>query len=118
MSDYIRRFRRHSFQQRYDESKRMRTKYPDRCCVVVGRVDNSPIPDIDRHKFLVPRDLSVGQFMYVVRQRIRLRPEQSIFMFAGNSIPPVGATISTIYHEYADSDGFLYFTYAGENTFG
>lgn len=96
----------------------MKQKYPSRCCVVVGRVDNSPVPDIDKHKFLVPQDLSVGQFMYVLRSRMQLRPEQSIFMFVGNSIPPACAMIGTVFQEHASPDGFLYFTYAGENTFG
>ena len=28
------------------------------------------------------------------------------------------AMMSSIYEEYKDEDGFLYFTYSGENTFG
>ena len=118
MSRFIREFQQFPFQKRSEESARMKQKYPDRCCVVVGRIDNTHVPDLDRHKFLVPHDLTIGQFMYVIRNRMPLRAEQSIFMFCGNSIPPVSAIIGNIYHEYAASDGFLYITYAGENTFG
>jgi len=36
----------------------------------------------------VPADLSVGQFTYVIRKRIRLPPEKAIFIFVNNYIPP------------------------------
>ena len=34
--------------------------------------DKSDVPEIDQNKFLVPADLSVGQFVYVIRKRISL----------------------------------------------
>lgn len=36
----------------------------------------------------MPADLSVGQFTYVIRKRIRLPPEKAIFIFVNNYIPP------------------------------
>lgn len=36
----------------------------------------------------MPADLSVGQFIYVIRKRIRLPPEKAIFIFINNYIPP------------------------------
>ena len=33
-------------------------------------------------------------------------------------IPPTSASLKEIYDEHKDEDGFLYMTYAGENTFG
>jgi len=39
----------------------------------------------------VPADLTVGQFVYVIRKRIRVSPEQAIFMFVRNVLPPTGA---------------------------
>ncbi|THG12816.1 hypothetical protein TEA_016146 [Camellia sinensis var. sinensis] len=68
--------------------------------------------------YLVPADLTVGQFVYVVRKRIKLSAEKAIFIFVKNILPPTAAMMSAIYEENKDEDGFLYMTYSGENTFG
>lgn len=41
-------------------------------------------------RYLVPADLSVGQFVYVVRKRIKLEAEKAIFVFVKNTLPPTG----------------------------
>ncbi|KAH8488404.1 hypothetical protein H0E87_024174 [Populus deltoides] len=68
--------------------------------------------------YLVPADLTVGQFVYVIRKRIKLSAEKAIFIFVDNVLPPTGAIMSSIYDEKKDEDAFLYVTYSGENTFG
>lgn len=55
--------------------------------VVVERVKKSNIADIDKHKFLVPHDISVAQFIWIIRKRIHLPPERSLFLFVGKVIP-------------------------------
>lgn len=42
-------------------------------------------------RYLVPSDLTVGQFVYVIRKRIKLSPEKAIFIFVKNVLPPTGA---------------------------
>ena len=69
-------------------------------------------------RYLVPADLTVGQFVYVIRKRIKLSPEKAIFIFVNNVLPPTAALMSSIYDEHKDDDGFLYIAYSGENTFG
>jgi hypothetical protein len=70
------------------------------------------------NRYLVPADLTVGQFVYVIRKRIRLSPEKAIFVFVRNVLPPTAALMSSVYEDHKDEDGFLYVTYSGENTFG
>lgn len=41
-------------------------------------------------RYLVPSDLTVGQFVYVIRKRIKVSPEKAIFMFVRNVLPPTG----------------------------
>eukprot|EP00249_Psilotum_nudum_P018112 c26643_g3_i2 orf=483-860(+) len=108
----------HPLEKRQSEAARIRDKYPDRIPVIVERAEKSDIPDIDKKKFLVPADLTVGQFVYVIRKRIKLSPEKAIFIFVKETLPPTAAMISAIYEEHRDEDGFLYVTYSGENTFG
>lgn len=93
--------------------------------VIVERAESSKsIPDIDKKKwvtwsrwhatessqqprahqqrcmhacrrYLVPADLTVGQFVYVIRKRIKLSPEKAIFIFIDNKLPPSGACVAS-----------------------
>ncbi len=65
-----------------------------------------------------PARRAVGQFVHVIRKRIKLTPEKAIFIFVNNVLPPNPALMATIYDEHRDEDGFLYVTYNGESTFG
>jgi GABA(A) receptor-associated protein len=108
----------HPLEQRKAEAERIRQKYPNRIPVICEKVEKSDIPTIDKKKYLVPADLTVGQFIYVIRKRIKLSPEKAIFVFVNNVLPPTATLMSQIYDEYKDEDGFLYISYSGENTFG
>lgn len=108
----------HSLEKRQAEARRIREKYPDRIPVIVEKADRSDIPDIDKKKYLVPSDLTVGQFVYVIRKRIKLNPEKAIFIFVRNMLPPTAALMMTVYEDHKDEDGFLYITYSGESSFG
>ena len=117
MSDFK---KNNSFEDRLKESTNIKEKHPTRTPIIVERFDKNKdnIPDIDKHKFLVPNDLTVGQFLYVIRKRIKLSPEQAIFIYVNNILPSTSEKIIKIYDEHCDSDGFLYIQYSGENIFG
>ena len=100
------------------ESIKITTKYPERIPVIVEKNQNSDIANIDKNKYLVPKDLTVGQLVYVIRKRIKMPPEMALFIYIKNIIPPQYELVSNIYNTYKDDDGFLYITYSGENTFG
>merc|ERR1719178_115862 len=106
----------HSLEKRQSEAERIRAKYPDRVPVICERADRSgDIPDIDKKKYLVPADLTVGQFQYVIRKRIKLEPSKALFIFVNSSTPPTSSLMSTVYEESRDEDGFLYVLYSGES---
>lgn len=106
--------------QRVIESSKVRQKFPGRIPVIVEKAERSgsDIPDIDKSKFLVPGDLSFGQFIYVIRKRMMLPPDKAIFLFINNLLIPSSTFMVEIYNSYADADGFLYVIYNGESTFG
>lgn len=62
------------------------------------------VPNLDRNKYLVPIDLTVGQFYYLIRKRIELKPEQALFFFVDNTIPPTSATMGALYEVCAYSN--------------
>ncbi|GBL49031.1 ubiquitin-like protein atg8 [Candidozyma auris] len=106
------------FDKRKSESTRILQRFKDRLPVICEKVENSDIQEIDKRKYLVPGDLTVGQFVYVIRKRIKLPSEKAIFIFVNDILPPTAALMSTVYEEHKDEDGFLYVLYSGENTFG
>merc|ERR1712039_958610 len=108
----------HPFDKRKKEADRIIKKYPERIPVICEKASQSDISDIDKKKYLVPSDLTVGQFVYVIRKRIKLAPEKAIFIFVNNTLPSTAALMSQIYKDHKDEDGFLYVTYSVENTFG
>jgi GABA(A) receptor-associated protein len=109
----------HSFTKRHSEAMRIRQKYPDRIPIYVTKNPScKEIPEIKKKKYLVPLDLTIGQFIFVLRKRIELPPEKALFLFIKNVLPPTAALVSQVYEENANDDGFLYMVYSGENTFG
>ena len=107
-----------SFEKRKAESQRLLEKYTTRVPVVVTKCTKSTIDDIDKKKYLVPCDQTVGQMVYVIRRRIKLDQQKAIFVFINNVLPPTSALMSEMYNQHKHEDGFLYITYSGENTFG
>ena len=79
---------KYSFESRKSESKRIMERYPDRIPIIVEKSKNSDIKEIDKKKYLVPRDLTVGQFIFVIRKRIDLSSEQAIYIFINNKLIP------------------------------
>ena len=106
------------FEKKYIESKRIREKYPERVPVIVEKAKGCNLNDIDKKKYLVPCDITIGQFISIIRQRIKLAPDKAIFIFINNVLPPTSATIYSIYNEMKHGDGFLYIYYNGESVFG
>ena len=106
------------FEKRKEEAKRILEKYPDRVPVICERV-NKTVPDMDKRKFLVPKDITIGNFMYVIRKRMSISPDKSIFLFVNDTtLVPIAKEMGIIYDEEKDKDGFLYIAYGGESTFG
>lgn len=107
------------FEKRKAEVERLREKYVDRVPVIVEKAASSQkMPSIDKKKYLVPESMTFGQFIHVIRKRVKLAPEQAIFVFVNNVLPPSAATMGQIYAEHKDECGYLMAQYSGENSFG
>jgi GABA(A) receptor-associated protein len=105
-----------SFDVRQRESMRMMSKYPDRIPCIVETCDDI---SLDKQKYLVPGDLTIGQLIFVIRKRVHLPQTDALFMFtAQNILPPTSALVSNVYRNFKDADGFLYFKISKENVFG
>jgi len=101
-------------QQRRDDVLRLLKRYPDKIPVYVEG------ENISQNKFLVPYDITVCQFLYMLREKVLLTPNESIFVFFGTrkQIMPSNMIIREIYDILKDDDDMLYAFYSKENVFG
>lgn len=109
--------------------------------MIVEKAPKSRIGELDKKKYLVPSDLTVGQFYFLIRKRVHLRPEDALFFFVNNVIPPTSATMGSLYNvsflkyiqgqyqnvriivkiifqDHREEDFFLYIAYSDENVYG
>lgn len=108
----------HDFEKRRQEGEKIRKKYPDRIPVIVEKAPKARIGELDKKKYLVPSDLTVGQFYFLIRKRIHLRPEDALFFFVNNCIPPTSYTMGALYQEHHEEDYFLYIAFSDESVYG
>ena len=110
---------KYPFKQRKIDCSQILLKYPDRIPVICEKHPYSRnAPDIDKRKYLVGFDLTIGQFISVIRKRMSLKPEVGLYIFINNSIPSNSSLLQHLFLDYKDDDGFLYINYDVENTFG
>ena len=114
MTDFQKKF---SLEQRKSEVLRILTKYPNRLPVICERLRDT-LPPLNKKKYLVPFELTIGQFIYVIRRRMTIPPEKAIYIFINNILPCSSSSMGSIYEEHKHEDGFLYIRCSGENTFG
>ena len=108
----------YSFESRANEATRVLLKYPDRVPIICEKTQQKDLPDIDRNKYLAPMKLTIGEFTHVIRQRIKLKPEEALFLFINNKLLPCSTLMGQIYENERETDGFLYIKYSKENVFG
>jgi GABA(A) receptor-associated protein len=108
----------HTFDVRKNESRKITLKYPTKIPIIVEKYNKCKLNDIDKKKYLVPKDMLMSQFIYVIRKRIKLTESQALFVMVNNQLASSNAQLADVYEKYCNEDGFLYITYTSENTFG
>ena len=77
------------------------------------------LPHLDKIKYFVPKQLTMGQFVSVIRMRMKLTQEQSLYFLINNKrVVSMTSTMQQVYDEMKDDDGFVYMTYASLDMFG
>ena len=104
--------------ERLQESEKVLYEYPDKVPVICEKDTRVYNCEIKKRKYLVAKDLTIGQFMYIIRKQIQMNSSMGLFLFTKGTIPSSSENMGNIYKKYKDSDGYLYMNYAFENTFG
>lgn len=118
------------FDKRAAEALSIRAKYPNRIPVICEKSSKCDLPEIEKKKFLVPMNMLVGEFKYIIHKHITQSNvtqnsglkipayEKTIYLFVNNTIPKAGSLMQEVYEQYVSDDGFLYLQYGSENAFG
>jgi GABA(A) receptor-associated protein len=109
--------KKYTYHERIIRSFNLLKKYPDRIPIICTTGDKN-LPKFKKTKYLVPRNIILVEFIYLLRKQINLPREMSMYLLIGPNIQVSSQLVSRIYEEYKDRDGFLYVQCFGENTFG
>lgn len=108
----------HEFSKRQQMANDILSRHKEHIPIIVEAIPKTSLPDIEKHKYLVPKEFTLSQFIIIIRKRIKMTSEQSIYLFINNSIPRLTDTVWDAYQRHKDPDGFLYILYGGETSFG
>ena len=101
-----------------ESARKIRAAHPDRIPVILTMDPRSSLPTPDKVKFLVPRDYTIQQFIFLLRRRLRLPPEKALYVYINRQFPAANQTMKDMDATNRHVDGFLYVTVASESTFG
>jgi GABA(A) receptor-associated protein len=105
-------------EDRTNESSKIIAKYPQRIPIIVEKAKGCRLKDIQKNKYLAPRDMAMCQFVFTVRKKIELQPSEAIFLMVDGHLVQSSILLAEVYEKHKDEDGFLYMIYTSENTFG
>ena len=103
-----------------EEFHKLSRTFPDRIPVFVLRAKGCApdVPHLLKKKFIVPKSLNVGQFVYIIRRQMSMSSEMAMFLFVGNTLPTTGTLMVELYQQHKSEDGALRVTYTSESVFG
>lgn len=111
---------KHKFEDRCEVSKGILAQHPTMIPIICepSARCNLDLTHYTKVKYLVPREITIGRFLLIIRTQMQLKPETAMFLFVNDTLPPTSSLVNDIYEHHKNADGFLYMEFVGENTFG
>jgi len=120
--EFFAKFRKDDWTQRLAKARHVLQEYPSRVPVIVDRgTPETPNLKEDHHRYVVPQDHTMGQFLNILRKNLpACTSAQGLMLhtYPQNTCEPLSKTLGQVYSEFQDRDAFLYLTISLENMFG
>jgi GABA(A) receptor-associated protein len=72
-----------------------------------------------QNKFLISRDYSFLEFSQLLRNKLKLNANESLYLVAGaTTIPSPEVSMARLYETARDTDGFLYISFSSQEAYG
>lgn len=110
---------KYSLEKRKRESVKIFNKYPDVIPIILtNNLDKRYRLENQNTKFLVPNYYTVSNLIFFFKKRVNIDEHESIFLLCDNTMLYGSMTLTRLYADFKDEDGFLYITCAQESVFG
>lgn len=106
-----------TLEERKKDADKVMKKYPERIPVIVEPLTKDII-EIDKKKYIVSKDMTFGQLIFIVRKRMNVDSSIALFFTVNSNLITGSSDLGSIYEENKNEDNFLYIKYTTENTFG
>ena len=116
--DFINNFRLQKLECRQKNCQQLLYKYDDRVPIIVEIKKNPNNYKLSNHKYMIPKQKSIGEVLNILRLKLQIKSGESIFLLSNNNLLVGSDNIQSVYNKFKDIDGFLYIYICCENAFG
>lgn len=96
----------------------VRRRHPNCVLLRMKRRENCTLRPLRRSHFVVPRTLTVGDLMILIRRRLALSPDRALFLLIAGRMVACSQLIAHLDTEENREDGVLTAYFTDENAFG
>ena len=110
----------HTLEERQNMYSKILIKFPNRIPIICEKGPNSDLPFLKKTTYLVPNNLTVSQFQFIIRKSLDLNEDSALFLGTSKGSIFIGDNnIMEVYNINKDKqDNFLYLYYVSEIVWG
>tara|TARA_Y100001936_G_C16086897_1_gene682424 strand:- start:2486 stop:2839 length:354 start_codon:yes stop_codon:yes gene_type:complete len=102
-----------------EDASTLMNKYPGRVPILMTKKFRDPLKDLDKTKYLIPKDMTFGEVLCVLRKRLQMPAYKALYVISHHGrLISSSSSVGVIYEKEKSIDGFLRLMYASENAFG
>jgi len=115
--EYIKNFKKTSIEKRLADVEIITDKYLNKRIPIIVDTFETKL-NLKKHKYLVPKDLTMANFFSYIRKKFIVDSKDAIFVLCNNKLVNMQSILGDLYLKEKEDDNFLYFILTIENTFG
>ena len=111
---------KNSPEKRIEQFEKIKKEYQNKVPIIIERSQNCSINKFIKTKYILSDDITMSEFIKIIREKLELEPERALFFLANGKYTVSGSEdLAQVYDKYKDSeDSFLYLTYSEEIVYG